>query len=383
MADVSGQRTTLNTLQATRRVDMYPDILLLEPESAPLTVFSNKAASRPCVNPEYSWVEDELRNRFDAINDASPPAAADTVLTVDDGTKFAANDLVKVTRTGEVMRVVSISTNDVTVVRAVGATAAADFLDNDELYIVGSSFAEGTAAPTSLTDNPAQVKNYTQIFKTTWELTGTQLAQELFVRTTDWAHQARKVGIEHAKDIELSYLFGEKGETTVSGKPIRNTGGIYEFIDTNITDVGGVMDESEWWNALRPAFRYGKKTKLGLASQVAVDVLSAYARSKVQVVDQARNAYGVKIIELNSPHGTLMLATHYLLEGAYAGDVIILDMDQVAARYLAGNGVNRSTHINKEIQAPGTDSRQDEFLSEVGLQFGLEKCHALVSGITA
>lgn len=388
---VAGQRHTLNVLQASRRVDMAEEIMLLESSSTPLTVFSkaNKMKRKAAVNPEYSHVEDALRTRLQRVNDTTNLTAADVTFTVDDGSIYAVGDLVLVTRTGEVIRVTAIATNDITVTRSVGALAAAALLDNDELLTIGSAEKEGDTSRAARTDNPTKVTNYTQIFKESVHMSGTQRSSDQFTKPHDWNHQVKKAGIEHAKDLEYAFLFGRKDE--IGSPAIRTTGGAYEAIVTNVKDASGTLTEAEFFDFLRPMFRYSnaRREKVGLASQVAVDVLNGFPRGKLELRQADRDkTYGVKVFEYISPHGTLNIVTHYLIEALSStdkhwGEILVLDFESIYYRYLAGGvGGSRDTHVNQNIQARDEDGRKDEWLSECGLQFGEEKKHGLIIGIT-
>ena len=391
MADVAGVRTTTNVLQASRKIDMHEEILLLEPDSTPLTVFSkaNQMKRKPTVNAEFSWVEDKLRPRFDRINNGAGYTSGDTVLTVDNGNYFRANDIVLVPRTGEALRVVSQTSTTITVVRSVGAPAAAALVDNDELLIIGSAQPEGDTSKQARSDNPVQVKNYTQIFREPFHMTETQRHSDQFTRPNDWAHQAKKAGIEHAKDIEYAFLFGRKDEDLTGSTPRRATGGAYEFVTTNVSDAGGAFTEAELFAFLRPMFRFGRRQKVGFASQLAVDIMNGFPRGKLELrQSDLDKTYGVRVFEYISPHGTLNLVTHYLIEGIDAagkfnGDILVLDFEPIMYRYLANSEGSRDTAILKNRQQPDEDARKDEYLSECGLQFGEEKKHGRITNITS
>jgi hypothetical protein len=58
-------------------------------------------------------------------------------------------------------------------------------------------------------------------------------------------------------------------------------------------------------------------------------------------------------------------------------------MDQTAYRFLAGEGENRDTKVLPNRQANDLDGRKEEILTEVTLQFGTEKAHAVLSGVTS
>lgn len=378
---VTGQRNTLNIEQTQRRVDMADKILLLEPDSSPLTVISKKISKSATGNPKFQWQEDELDPRFDAVNNGAGYASGATSIVVDNGPYFEAQNLVFVPRTGEMMRVTAVSTNTLTVVRGVGSTAAA-LVDNDELLIANTAQPEGDTSRTARTRNVTPVFNYTQIFRLPWDATDTDLHSE-FETDDDWTYQAGKKGIEHAKDIEYALMVGRPSEDNTGGVVRRTTGGFRNYVTTNVTDVGGTFTETELFTALRPAFRYGPKEKWGLASALSVDVMNGFPRGKLEM-RQGDDTFGLRIFQYVSPHGTLNLVTHWLLEGTtLGGEVWIMDSDVVKYRYLANKARGaRDTHIRREIQAPDVDGRKDEYLTECGLQFGLEKRHARITNIT-
>jgi hypothetical protein len=386
MADVTGARGTGNVSQSTRKVDMKAQILLLEPSAAPLTVLSARLNTDGAVNPEFSWQEDRSEPRFDAINNGAGYASGATSVVVDNGAYFAAQDLVKVSRTGEVFRVVAITPPNTlsTIVRGVGSGAAA-IVDNDELIIIGSAQPEGDTSKPARSSNPTKVTNYTQIHRTPWESTETLRSSDTFTRPPDWNHQANKAGIEHKKSWEYIFFHGRPSEDLTGSQPRRTTGGVFYFITTNRTDAAGQLTESEFFGGLSPMFRYGSETKVAFASRLAVDVLNTFPRGKLELVQSDNDTtYGLRVMRYVSPHGTLNVITHNLLEGqVFGGYIVILDMDQVARRPLSGGVGSRDTHIRENIQAPDADTRKDEYLTEVGLEFGQEKTHGIFSGITS
>lgn len=381
MATVTGQRGTGNVASEQREIDMAEAISLLQPTAQPLTVLSKRAEQQATGDKKFQWEEDDLEPRFDAINDASGYTDSAATWTVDNGAYFAEHDLVIVTRTGEMVRVLSVAGNDITVERAQGSTAAA-LLDNDELYIIGSAQPEGDSDKPARSSNPSNVYNYTQIFRKPWDATGTWRASRNKTRPKDWPHQAKKSGIEHALDLELSFLFGYRSLDTSGSQERTTTKGAVRYVTTNVTDAGGTFTETEWNTVMRGAFDYGSDTKIGLASGLAISVLNAFALGKLET-RQGDKTYGLAVMRYISPFGTVDLVRHPQFKGSYYGGyILILDMDEIKYRYLANEEESRNTHIRENIQAPGVDGRKDELLTEAGLQFGQEKKHALVTGIT-
>ncbi len=384
MAIISGPRGTGNVSQTSRKPDIGDRILLLQPDASPLTVISKRLRKKPTHNPEFKWAEDDLDVRFDAINNGGGYNTSATSLVVDNGTYFAEHDLVKNTRTGEVFRVTAVSTNTLTVVRGLGNSGTGVAMnDNDELLILGSAQPEGDTSKPARSSTESFVTNYTQIFRTPWEATGTWMHSDTFYTQSDWDYQRGKHGIEHLKSIEESFLFGKADENTSGAQPRRTTGGVISRITTNVTAAGGALSESSFWGALRTGFRNGSGTKYLFASRLVVDVLNGYARSKVSINDSGNGSYGVNVRNFQSAHGNLRLVTHDLLEGTtYGGYGLLVDMDNVAYRYLANAAGSRDTQVHENIQAPDADTRKDEWFSEVGLEVSQEKTHALITGIT-
>jgi hypothetical protein len=380
---VQGQRATISGNQDNRRVDMADKVLLLEPDAAPLTQITKNIRKRATGNPKFSWQEDELDPRFDAINNGAGYGSGATQVVVDNAAYFEPNQVVYVPRTGEQMLVTGVDTtlNRLTVTRGVGSTAAAR-VDNDELLIANTAHPEGDLPPEARTRNPVSVSNYTQILRNTVSMSNTAMNSE-YEADDDWDYQTLKKGIEHRKSIEYAFMVGRPSETNTSGSVKRTTGGFKHFVSSNITDAGGTFTETEFFTALRPCFRYGRKEKWGLCSPLVVDVLNSFPRGKMQFL-QSDKTFGLRIVQYISPHGTLNVATHWLLEGTtLGGQMWIVDTDTMAYRFMkSGKGGQRDTHINEHVEQNGTDGRQDEWLTEAGLQFGLEKRHGIVYNIT-
>lgn len=389
MADVTGARGTANVTQSIRKVDMAATVLELEPNSYPLTVLSNKLSTEGTHNPEFSWQEDQLRVRWDQINNGAGYNTTDTALVVDTPALFAQYDMIKVPRTNESMRVVSVNsgTSTVTVVRGVGAAVAGTgvaIVDNEPLLIGSSAQPEGDTSKPARSGNPTKVTNYTQIQRTPYESTETLLHSDTFTAPSDWDRTGRHAGIEHAKGLEYSRLFGRPSEDLTGSQPLRTTAGVLYYIATNVTAAGGTLSEASFWGAFRNLFRYGNQdSKLLLASRLLVDVLQGYPRGKLNVLKADGDTYGLNVRQFESAHGTLNVVTHNLLEGAtYGGYGIILDLSLIKRRVLKNDQGSRDTHVRMDIQANDADTKKAEYLTEDGLQLAQEKAHGLISGVS-
>lgn len=197
-------------------------------------------------------------------------------------------------------------------------------------------------------------------------------------------------GIEHMKDIERAFLFGERAEhltTTAAPKaatthPRRMTGGMVSFISTQVKDAGAEVTETEFEDWLEDLFRYGSASRLLMCSAKWVSIINGWARGKLQIVPKD-TTYGINLKEYLSGHGTLLIHKHKLLEGAiYGGYAIAVDIEDVMYRFLSANGENRNTKLRIDIGVAGTDARTDEYMTECGLHLVNEEKHGYIYGPT-
>lgn len=160
---IRAHETTKNVPSTHNVRDVAKGIQYLDPDAAPLINFSTEAGKRKKVarNPKFEWNEKGLPPKADQKNGAA--TTDETAVTVDNGTYFGVNDLVKVVPTGEVFRVTAVSSNTLTVARAVGSTTSATIADNADLLIIGNAFAEGAAKPAVRSHQETTPYNYTQI----------------------------------------------------------------------------------------------------------------------------------------------------------------------------------------------------------------------------
>jgi hypothetical protein len=380
MATVTGAMTTTSVLSNQLAIDIGKEISLLEPDVQPLAVFSRAAAKERTVATKFKWLEDEAKARFDTTS-ATATAEAGTI-SVSNGGYYQQWDQVLNTRTGEQMRVDAVTGNTLTVTRGIGSTATA-MLNGDELMIIGSAQPENDTSKVARAKQPSLVENFTQIFRTPFEISGTLQAVSFMVNPSEWHRVARNAGIEHAKDIEYSFVLGRKSATTPGATEDRTTGGVLSFITSNQTDAGGNLSEAEFNAAMLQAMRYGSSSKLAIASGVGVSALNKFPASK-QITKNDETTYGMNVTHYTSPFGSLNLVYHRLMEGQkYGGYIIIIDMAQVAYRYLANDEVSRDTKVLPNRQPNDQDGTKSEYLSECGLRFGLQRTHALITGITS
>jgi hypothetical protein len=135
--------------------------------------------------------------------------------------------------------------------------------------------------------------------------------------------------------------------------------------------------------------RGGSSQKLALASLPVIshfNKLSGFIDNSMDVVSNGRynfekseGAFGHRITKIETVHGDISLVKEPLFRGMAAGFLCMVDLDHVSYRPLVGNGVNRDTHIQTNVQAADEDLRKDMILTEAGLEVSLPETHALIN----
>lgn len=372
-------RSTNNVVAGRKVVDIAKKIDVLEPDSAPLTLLTKKIDKRVAVNPEFKWMEEESLTKTDQVNDGTGMNSSDTTMTVDNGSRFRAGDVVKIPRTGENVLVTAVSTNDLTVVRGWGSTAGAAINDNEPIIIIGNANQEHATKRAMIIGDQTIRTNYTQIFRTPFGISRTAANTEMY-GGKDLAHIRMMQLIEHQKEIERAFWFGEPKEDLTGTHPRRATGGVDYWISTNATDAGGALTQIEFNTFLRTGFRYGSKKKWLFAAPIIVEAISYWASQKLQV-SVSEKTFGISVMEYLTPFGVVSIVNMNLFTEVtlYSGYAYLIDVEGLAYRYLE----NSDTKLKTNIQANDADGQEDEYLTECGLQFNNEKKSALLYNVTS
>lgn len=360
-------------------------ILLLFPNaSAPLTALLSKLKDEQTDDPEFKWFEKGLPSQRALVSGTQ--TSGDTVIelvTAADNKKFKPGHAVINERTLEVVWVTSSSVSgQITVARGKGSVAA-QMNDQDGLLIIGSHHQEGASAPTAIAYDPTTVSNYTQIFRTSLDVTNTAKATNIRYADGQYMKEAKREALElHSIEMERAFLFGSQVEDVTGAQPDRTTKGLLFFITTNVKDFAGTVTIDSWENYMEDIFESGSSEKLLLCGNRALNVLNKVARAHHTITaTPTSESYGVQMTTWLTPYGTLQIKQHPLLsENASFNDWgFIVDPAKVVYRYLRG----RDTQYVENRQSPGDDATKNEFLSECGLEVQFQAAHGYFKDASA
>lgn len=394
MPAVAGLRGTGDWATDERPKNFRELILFRNPNgTSPIFALMARVQKESVNDPEFSWWDEP--NDIIRLEVNGALSSSDTTVVVDSSdpsatapgnrwgvaTHLAQGDLLLVepsadnaTFDHEIIEVVSVqSETTFTVKRGRAGTTAAAIANDLFLLKMGSSFEEGTAAASAVTRNPIKYSNFTQIFKTSYELTGT--AEQTKTRTGDpVSNDKKRRAFDHARDIELSLMFGQKNEATgPGGKPLRTMGGIRSFIPSDTTTVfSGAPTVSTFLDAVFPVFDFDSPagdTRIAFTGNTALNTLNKMIQTDSNTQIQfggVINQFGMNFREFILPQGRLLIRTHPLLNRnvLYSQSMWIIDFAALRWRPMK----NRDTKFMDNIQNKDEDLRRGQWLTEAGLE---------------
>lgn len=394
MAAVAGLRSTGDFGTDERPKDFREMIMFRNPNGAsPIYALTSRAKSRTVSDPEFNWWDEPNTNvRLQAsashtssettINvDSTDPSASAADALWGLATHLKPGDLLRVEKTettthdDEIIKVVQVlSATQFIVERGVAGSTAGTIANDAFLTLMGSAYAEGTPAPQAVSRNPIKYNNYTQIFKDTYELTGT--ADKTTYRTGNaWSNDKKRKTFDHARGIEWSIIYGQKFETTgTNGKPLRFMGGLRDFIPANRTKIwsGTTNTVNNMLDALYPMFDYetgGGDERIGFCGNDYLNtfnkMVAADTNSDINYVGPVK-VFGFEFMRFRMPQGSIFLRSHPLMNvhGKYTSSAIYLDFDSL--RYV--NLKDRDTKSFDDVQAKDEDVRRGYYMTECSIQ---------------
>jgi hypothetical protein len=380
-----------NTILADQRViDMSDVIAQLEDDISPLTTMMQRIKKKkPARSNKINWMVDELVPRLTTL--AASAASNATVLGVATGTGqyFRARDIVRIASTGENVAVTAVATDSLGITRSIGSQGEVSAQSGVDLIKVGNAALQGATLGTLVQTKKAAVSNYTQIQRDPWGFTNTTLAEDYYGGDLDSNERGKKF-IEHRRQIEQTLFFGQRDLDTSGAQPVGYCGGILDYISTNATAASsGALTQTVWETWLRDkVFRYGSRNKVVFVTPLVQSALNSFPLAKLAPDSDGSDvkSWGVQLMKYigGGTGGTVNLAvkrdwSDFNVTGSFGGTAIAVDMEQVCFRPMNG----RDTKLLPNRQATDEDSAKKEYLTEYSVEWGDERNHAKLTGVTA
>jgi hypothetical protein len=275
-----------------------------------------------------------------------------------------------------------------------------------EVMVIGNAASEaqvGAAlAPYTV---PLNIANYTQIFRTPFQFSGTVLKTGLkYDRTGPYKDKAKDATLQHAMEMEKGFLFGVKQLyiDATSGLPTRLTGGVEWFLrqweagtvygntaatlDTDdnkriIENSAGSMNLATYNKYMERLFRVTsnqaqeKLVLCGTGFLARVNDLFV-GRAVLELNMEAKQKFGWDVVSHLTPFGMVHYKTAPLFSqnASLRNCGLFLDVWNLVYRYMDG----RDTTLLKLRQPNNADYREDEWLGECGLELRFPESHLFI-----
>ena len=424
-AGTPGSNTALSLTKGSRRLYDFGDrVAELNPEESPFFVYLSKVGKVPTSDSQFRFLENRGKMSWTdrsfviSTNLAAVSAGAIVTATLSAAQSWLVKGMVIAVQsdtgnsggpnhaTARIEAVNSSTSIDIKWLTNPGSDA--DPAGDAKAQVIGSSFAEGSGAPDVWSQELDHDYGYTQIFKTACEMSNTARATVYRGYADEWQRIWNMKLREHKVDIERAMLFGQRA--SVGG--IQYTEGIAGHIMANgqsqskedseqleytegqaylKTVAAGSLTYDVLLKDLEVVFdpaRGGSAQKLALTSLPVMSLFNKFGdgvgfvgdsmSSKVPYqFDRSNGSFGHKITKIETIHGDIAMVREPLFRGLAAEFMCLVDLDHVSYRPLVGNGVNRDTSIETNVQAPDEDLRKDMILTEAGLEISLPETHAL------
>ncbi|MEO1130116.1 MAG: DUF5309 family protein [Planctomycetota bacterium] len=368
--------------------DVSDVIGIVSPHETPLLDHLGDAR-RAARSTVHEWLEDALHPNFGFIDQTtfSPSPTTATQITVDDGDAFRIGDQVRAEGSDEVMLVVLVSGNLLTVSRGYGGTSAEALSDDLRLHIIGNAALEGDGVGASRATTRVRRWNYTQILRATVEVSGSQRAVETIGVRDELDYQMQERLREMLRDLESSVIGGVAATTSPEGSSnIRRTmNGIRAMLETNIFEpgMGDIPDGGGGGDELTEAVLNAALRAIWEQSSGTVDTIVVGGAQKRRVnsfigdrrgYTSRETSYRDLVSIYESDYGVCRVV---LSRWTPVDSVLLLDSSRISVLPLAG----RSFHF-KQLAATG-DSDVGQVIGEYTLEMMNENAHGVITNLAA
>lgn len=397
---VTGVQNTAQYTANLRALSFAATIAKLFPQgSSPLYALSSMMAETTAVNTTHSYWTKSMGFPSGVINGAHLAAATTLVLT--SNAELLPGSVLLNYTTGEqlLVRTVDAGGTDITVVRAVGTTVAADIAGAEILYVIGNMYEESSLRPQAMAIQPVEVANYTQIIRNTWALSGTAAAVKLIAGDTPVAENRQDAMALHATMIEFSLLFGELWSGTVNGQPSRKLRGIRSDIETyapaNVTTAGATTNYTQFEAALDPCLdvatdaRSSNVRTMFCGGQAMRVINGIGIKNGTYQLVQGQTSFGLRFKSFVTTRGQFNLIEHPLLNAfgrtsPFAKMAIAVDLSALRVPYLQGRKTfTKEFNLDGAPVDNGIDAVGGTLTTELTLEDINPAAHAVIYNLTA
>jgi len=365
--------------------DVSDLVAIATPHETPLLDALGDAA-RPARSTVHEWLEDTLLPSTDTVNDSTyGDPTTDTSFVVSNVGRYRVGDQIKLDTTAEVMLVTAINTgtSTLTVTRAYGGSPASALSNGATVRILGNAALEGDAADAARFTARTRKTNYTQIFASTVEVSGSELAVRQIGVQDELDYQKQQRLRELLRDLENCVINGRSASANPEGSAsIRRTmKGIVPFCTSNVfvPGTGGFpSDASLTEEQLNAALRQIWESSNGHVDLIVVNgqekrAINGFVASNRRY-GAADQTFSALVSQYESDFGVCRVV---LSRWVPTGSVLLLDSSRIDVMPLAGRSFQY-----KPLGVTG-DRESGQVIGEYTVELRNENAHGVITGLSA
>jgi len=380
--------------QGRLRLAFDEEIYRLNIDKALLLMLLSKTGKESTGRDKFYWQTKSRKADFvssTAVGGAwAAAAAAAGTLTVGASDKylFAEGDVIKLPAISQTQNIIITAVNQTTGV-ITGQTVDDANIDLSAvgssyptIFRVANAFEIGSGKGTIISQQPTEVYNYIQIVQTPIGVTTS--AQHYDYRGVSELDELRfECGVDHAFKLEKTLFFGQRAVDTTglmnSTYPQYYTGGLRDFVSTNVTNANGALTQAEFAGWVKDFTQYAKNPVI-FAGELIYEALTTWSESYLQV-ERTEETLGMAVTNYLTPYGdrVKVIPHRELLRSSWAGIAFGVDLDAIKYVYL--NGLD--THMEIDIQQPDLKQKIDEYRTWLGVKIIDERRHGYLYGVTS
>jgi len=326
------------------------------------------------ANTKYEWQYDETIPVTDIVG--SNFTGGDLTLTVTHGDYFKPGDLILID--SEILWVLSVSDEVLTVVGAMCGTTGAAHTTADTIYIIGNAQVEGSSPGAARQVVVSQVYNYTQIYSEDVEIFGSDTEIDYYgiSGSAKLDYRLDKRMRELYQKMEQGLWYAKRNMPLDNNTP-RVSGGLAQFLSTNTTDKStAALEESDIVDELESIFNACGQEEvpdLMVGNSWVKRKMTAWYRGLI-TTERTERVGGARVDTIETDFGTVDFLLDHLVK---PGELYLLNTRYIDSVVLG----NRSF---KELDAtlPGKDHIARRILGEYGWRVRNEKTMAKIYGFS-
>jgi hypothetical protein len=323
----------------------------------------------------HEWLEDTLIPNTDTVS-----AVAGNDLTVDHVDRFRVGD--QLLLHGEIMLVTVVDTGSdtITVQRGYGGSTETTIGSGDELRILGNAALEGADAQSPRFTTRSRLTNFTQIFSSTVEVSGSELAVRQIGVRDELDYQKNQRLRELLRDLENSVINGTAPAANPQGSATvrRTMRGIIPSVLSNRFEPGEndfpsdtTLTEEQLNLALRAIWQSS-------SGQIDLIVVGGPEKRAINEFVQTNRRFAASTERfrdmINVYESDFGVCRVVLSRWVPSGTVLLLDSSRIDVLPLSG----RSFHY-KPLASTG-DRESGQLIGEYTLELRNENAHGMISG---